>query len=149
MTFQIRSGKKSDALACVDILRNWADETAWMAEMGELEPMQAFWMDIFEEDLVWVAEIDERIVGFCTRGVDDGADNIGALYVIAEARGAGIGKRLLDMAKKDRDWITVWAYEKNERARKFYKREGLVEISREIEKSSNLVNIEHRWKRPI
>lgn len=148
MSVLIRTGKKSDAIACVDILRAWADETPWMAELDDLEPMQAFWMDIFETDLVWVAEIEGRIVGFCTRGVDDGSDNIGALYVVAELRSSGIGKRLLDMAKQDRDWITVWAYEKNVRAINFYKREGLIEISREVEKSSNLMNIEHRWHRP-
>lgn len=148
MSVLIRTGKKSDAIACVDILRAWADETPWMTEFYDLEPMQAFWMDIFETDLVWVAEIEGRIVGFCTRGVDDGSDNIGALYVVAELRSSGIGKRLLDMAKQDRDWITVWAYEKNVRAINFYKREGLIEISREVEKSSNLMNIEHRWHRP-
>ena len=83
--------------------------------------------------------------GFCTR--DD--DSIGALYVATEVRSTGIGKRLLDMAKADRDWITVWAYEKNTDALRFYRREGLVEVSRAIENESNLMNVEHRWTRPI
>ena len=115
-----------------------------MADLDDLQPMQAFWSDIFATDLVWVAQMGDRIAGFCTR--DD--DNIGALYVVAEARNTGIGKRLLDTAKADRDWITVWAYEKNIHALRFYKREGLVEVSREIENESNLMNIEHRWTRP-
>jgi len=144
MTSHIRSGQQSDVVACVDILRDWADETTWMAELDALQPMQAFWSDLFETDLVWVAETGDRVTGFCTR--DD--DNIGALYVAAEARSTGIGKRLLDMAKADRDWITVWAYEKNIDALRFYRREGLVEVSRAIEKESNLMNIEHRWTRP-
>ncbi|MEP3275782.1 MAG: GNAT family N-acetyltransferase [Stappiaceae bacterium] len=144
MTPLIRPGQQSDVVACVDILRDWAEETPWMAELDERQPMQAFWSDLFKSDLVWIAETGDRIVGFCTRD----EDNIGALYVVAEARSTGIGKRLLDMAKADRDWITVWAYEKNIHALKFYKREGLVELSREIEKESNLMNIEHRWTRP-
>ncbi|TQV69851.1 GNAT family N-acetyltransferase [Denitrobaculum tricleocarpae] len=144
MTPHIRPGQQSDVVACVDILRDWADETLWMAELDDLQPMQAFWRDLFETDLVWVAEMGDRIVGFCTR--DD--DNIGALYVVAEARRTGIGKRLLDMAKADRDWITVWVYEKNIHALRFYKREGLLEVSREIEHESNLMNIEHRWTNP-
>jgi hypothetical protein len=49
------------------------------------------------------------------------------------------------MAKADREWMTVWAYEENPRARKFYRREGCVEISREIEEGTGLVDIEHRW----
>jgi len=144
MTPHIRSGQQSDVVACVDILRDWADETPWMAELDDLQPMQAFWSGLFETDLVWVAEMGDRIAGFCTRD----NDNIGALYVVAEARSTGIGKRLLDMAKAHRDWITVWAYEKNIHALRFYKREGLVEVSREIENESNLMNIEHRWTKP-
>ena len=106
--------------------------------------MEADWDDLFETNLVWVAEIEDHIVGFCTR--DD--DNIGALYVAKEVRSAGIGKRLLDLAKADRDWITVWAYEKNKHALRFYKREGLIEICREIEEETNLINIEYRWTKP-
>ncbi len=119
-----------------------------MAGLDDLKPMQDFWIDIFKNDLVWVAETHDRIVGFCTRGVDDGPDNIGALYVVSEVRSTGIGKGLLDKAKQNRDWITVWAYEKNSDALRFYKREGLVEICREIETDSGLMNIEHRWTKP-
>lgn len=144
MTPHFRSGQTTDVVACVDILRDWAEETPWMAELDERGSMQAFWRDIFETDKVWVAQTGSRIVGFCTR--DD--DNIGALYVIAGERSTGIGKRLLDLAKADRDWITVWAYEKNKDALRFYHREGLVELKREIEVESNLMNIEHRWTNP-
>jgi GNAT superfamily N-acetyltransferase len=147
MTYHIRTGNKSDAIACVDILRTWAAETPWMAELDDLKPMQDFWIDIFEHDLVWVAEGQGRILGFCTRGIEDVPDNIGALYVVSELRSSGIGRRLLDKAKENRDWITVWAYEKNVDALRFYKREGLVEVSREVEEGSNLMNIEHRWVR--
>lgn len=144
MNLHIRTGQQSDVIACVDILRDWAEETPWMAELDERKPMQVFWSDLFETDLVWVAEIQDHIVGFCTRS----DDNIGALYVVAEVRSTGIGKRLLDMAKENRNWITVWAYEANKHALSFYKREGLIEIRREIEAESNLMNIEHRWTKP-
>ena len=105
--------------------------------------MVADWSDFFETNLVWVAEIKDHIVGFCTR--DD--DNIGALYVAKKARSACIGKQLLDLAKADRDWITVWTYEENKHALRFYAREGLIEICREIENETNLMNIEHRWSK--
>jgi len=67
---------------------------------------------------------------------------------VSEARSTGIGKRLLDKAKQNRDWIAVWAYEKNSDALRLYKREGLVEICRETESESNLMNVEHRWTKP-
>ncbi len=141
----IRSGRQTDVEACVKILSDWVGETPWHDPLVEHQEMVADWGDFFETNLVWVAEVEGRIVGFCTR--DD--DNIGALYVAKEARGAGIGKHLLDAAKADRDWITVWTYEKNIHALNFYKREGLIEVSREIEDETNLMNVEHRWTKPI
>ena len=144
MTLHIRSGQQSDVAACVKIISDWVDETPWHGPLVEHQEMMADWSDFFETELVWVAEIDDRIVGFCSRS----DDNIGSLYVAAEARSTGVGKRLLDMAKADRDWITVWAYEMNKQALKFYAREGLIEVSREIEDETNLMNIEHRWTRP-
>lgn len=140
---RIRSGQQSDVVACVRIISDWVDETPWMPPLVEHQEMVSGWSDFFKTEQVWVAELEGRIVGFCTRG----EDNIGALYVATEERRKGIGKHLLDMAKADRDWITVWAYEKNELALSFYTREGLIEICREIEEETDLMNIEHRWTR--
>lgn len=114
-----------------------------MAPLDDRAPMIAFWTEVFQIEQAWVAEQDGTIVGFCTRD----ADNIGGLYVATARRSTGIGKRLLDAAKAERDWITVWAYALNSRARDFYRREGLVEISREVEPESGLMNVEHRWVR--
>ncbi|MEM8554490.1 MAG: GNAT family N-acetyltransferase [Pseudomonadota bacterium] len=144
MTLNIRSGQQSDVPGCVDILRAWAEETPWMPLSYPRCSMREFWSALFKTDFVWVAEVDGRVVGFCIRN----DDNIGALYVASDLRNRGIGKRLLDMAKANRDWITVWAYDQNEHARRFYQREGLLEVSREVEEGSNLMNIEHRWVRP-
>ena len=144
MTYQIRSGQQSDVVACVDILCAWVNETPWIFDPRTPDEQVLIWREFFRHDLAWVAESEDRIIGFCSRG----DDNINALYVAADWRCRSIGRGLLDMAKADRDWITVWAYEKNTTARKFYKKEGLVEISREIEEGSNLVDIEHRWTKP-
>lgn len=143
MTYSFRPGHPSDATACAQIIRDWGGETPWMAPLDDLEPMAASWRDLLRADMAWVAEKEGRVFGFCVR--ED--DNITGLYVAQAARCCGVGKRLLDLAKADRDWITVWAYEANTQARKFYRREGLVEICREIENESNLMNVEHRWTR--
>lgn len=140
----IRSGRSSDVEACVKILCDWVDESPWHGPLNKWEKLLVYWRELFENKLVWVAETNGRVVGFCVRG----DDNIFALYVSAEARNKGIGKLLLDAAKADRDWITVWAYEQNPHALRFYRREGLVEVSREFEDGSNLTDIEHRWTKP-
>jgi len=107
---------------------------------------QSFWAELLTKDFGYVAHDQGRVVGFCSR--ED--DNVSGLFILKEARGCGIGKRLLDLAKADRDWITVWAYEANTGARKFYHREGLVEIKRELEEfddGNSLMDVEHRWTR--
>lgn len=115
-----------------------------MPSPDERQELVAYWSAVFENDLAWVAEMGGRIVGFCTRS----EELVGALYVVPEARGAGIGKQLLDLAKANSNGIILWAYERNKHARKFYKREGLIEVSREIEEETNLMEIKHRWTKP-
>ncbi len=143
-TVRYRTGTSSDASACAQIIRDWGDETPWIDDLDPIEPLTTFWRGVFEQDPVWVAEGEDGIVGFCTR--ED--EFITGLYVAHEARNRGVGKRLLDLAKEGRDWIIVWSYELNPEARRFYRREGLVEICREMEDGSNLMNVEHRWTRP-
>ena len=144
MTSQIRPAKPSDAIACAQIIRDWGDETPWMVPLDDLEPMAASWKDLLTPGMAWVATRGDQVVGFCVR--ED--DNITGLYIAKSARSQGVGKRLLDLAKENRDWITVWAYALNTEALRFYRREGLVEICREPEPDSNLMNVEHRWVRP-
>ncbi len=144
MTYSFRAGKPSDALACAQIIRDWGDESPWLDPLDELQPLAAFWCEVFRKDTVWIAEKNDTIVGFCVR--ED--EFICGLYVAREARNHGLGKQLLDLAKEGRDRIVVWAYEANEQARKFYRREGLIEICREVEDGTGLMNVEHRWTGP-
>ncbi|AUH32492.1 GNAT family N-acetyltransferase [Paracoccus tegillarcae] len=146
MNYVFRLAVPSDAEACSQIIQDWGDETPWMVPLDNLAPMKEFWSFIFEEEIGWVAHRNGQILGFCART----EDNITGLYVAKKARGKGLGKALLDLAKEDQQWITVWAYEKNEDARRFYRREGLIEIGREMEvfeDGSSLMDIEHRWTR--
>ena len=146
-TFRCRPATRADAVACAKIIREWGAETQWMSPLDDLQPMADSWRDLLGSDTAWVAETEARVVGFCVRE----ADNITGLYVASGSRNSGIGKALLDLAKSNRESITVWAYEKNERARKFYRREGFVEVGRELDEEderSELIYIEHRWIRP-
>lgn len=145
MSVRIRPSQASDVRARVEILREWDGETPWLTDLNPLPQLLEFWGGVFAHETVWVAEDDGCVAGFCWRE-DDGT--IGALYVATAARGAGLGKRLLDRAKEGCPRITVWAYQKNAAALRFYAREGLVQICCEPEEGTGLINIEHRWTRP-
>lgn len=78
-----------------------------------------------QEDEVWVAEIDGRVVGYLRltpTWLDD-------LYVAPPHTGVGLGSALLDLAKSLRpDGFCLWVFEENLPARAFYRRHGLVEL---------------------
>ena len=57
-------------------------------------------------------------------GLDPEGDYIAGLFVASEAQAQGIGKQLLDYAKSLRSQLTLRVYQQNERALRFYQREG-------------------------
>lgn len=145
MVLKLRLAEARDGRSCAKIVRDWGLETPWLGPVNDFEEMVDWWTGCLAHvETSWVCEEKANVVGFCVRQ----DDNITGLYVSRGARSRGVGKRLLDRAKVDRDWITVWAYERNPRARKFYRREGCAEISREIEEGTALIDVEHRWTRP-
>ena len=83
------------------------------------------------QDLIFVRQlIATRVVrmeasgaGFLAR--QDG--ELDALYLAPHARGKGLGKALLDEAKAAEEMLTLWAFQANVGARRFYAREGFVE----------------------
>ncbi len=79
-----------------------------------------------ERDL-WVAEAGGVVVGVL---VLDGPE-LDQLYVAPGETSNGIGRALLDHAKARRpDGLALWVFESNVGARRFYEREGFVEVDR-------------------
>ena len=149
MAYRFRDALPSDAIECVKILRDYFDQTHWLPDSHDLDErssMERWWGEHFQDEMAWVAENNGVIIGFCSRQRSN--NNISALYVVPESRNEGVGKQLLDLAKENCNQIIVWAFELNHDARKFYQREGLVEIGREIDEDLNIVDIEHHWTRP-
>jgi GNAT superfamily N-acetyltransferase len=84
---------------------------------------------------VWLAERDGALLGFAstTPSRDPGAGTstgeLGALYVRKEIAGSGIAAALLAWATKDLHTrgfhpLTLWVFETNARARRFYEKHG-------------------------
>jgi ribosomal protein S18 acetylase RimI-like enzyme len=73
----------------------------------------------------WVAVDGARIVAMLT--LDDGS--VEQLYVAPDRLGAGLGRRLLDLAKeRSPAGLSLYTFQVNERARRFYERNGFVAV---------------------
>jgi GNAT superfamily N-acetyltransferase len=72
---------------------------------------------------VWVAEVSGAIAGILV--LED--DWIDQLYVDPERTSAGVGARLLALAKERRPGgLQLWTFQSNHGARRFYERHGFL-----------------------
>ena len=69
---------------------------------------------------VYVYEYDTEIQGFI--GLND--EYVEGIFVSGEMQSQGIGARLLNYIKNNRDKLSLSVYQKNSRAISFYQREG-------------------------
>ena len=117
---KLRDAGAADAPVLARVLGDWIRATAWMPKLHTKA-----------QDLIFVRQlIATRVVrmeasgaGFLAR--QDG--ELDALYLAPHARGKGLGKALLDEAKAAEEMLTLWAFQANVGARRFYAREGFVE----------------------
>ncbi|WP_152092854.1 MULTISPECIES: GNAT family N-acetyltransferase [Rhizobium] len=81
-----------------------------------------FWSAVvFKDCEIWGAEEEGgRLVGVIAF-LEDWIDQ---LYVLPEAQGRGIGSRLLDIAKSAYPQLSLWTFQRNEPARRFYLKHG-------------------------
>lgn len=94
------------------------------------------------EVYVYMDECKNRIEGFA--GLDQ--EYIAGIFVRKEARSEGIGKALLDFVKEKKQELTLNVYRKNERAVRFYEREGFHIIERTTDESTGEKEYLMRWK---
>lgn len=94
----------------------------------EEEPRAVRWAAIIEDDVtdVFVAEVDDRIVGWATssNGRDEDAPvkrELEGIYVLRDVYGAGAGQLLLDAAVGESP-AYLWMLDDNPRAEAFYRR---------------------------
>jgi GNAT superfamily N-acetyltransferase len=117
----IRRAEAGDAAWCARVLGDWARETGWMPILHSREEDLGFLQGLIARAEVFVAE-----GGFLARE----GEEVLALYLAPEARRQGVGKALLDAAKEGQERLTLWAFQRNGGALRFYAREGFVEVER-------------------
>ncbi len=109
-----------------------------------------YWKEHYEEvkyailnTKVYVYEKDNKILGFI--GIIDGY--IAGIFVKDGMQGNGIGKILIDTCKKDSNELTLNVYEQNEKAFKFYLREGFYIVSKNIDNDTKENELCMEWKK--
>jgi ribosomal protein S18 acetylase RimI-like enzyme len=82
---------------------------------------------LLREFEVWVAQVEERLVGFLALMPPD---QLGHLYLSGEHTGHGLGSRLLAVAKQRfPEGIQLYAFQSNTQALRFYERHGFVPVA--------------------
>lgn len=145
MSVTLRPARSTDAGATGQILHDFARENDWMPELHSCAETIAFCGTMIDRDWVTVAECDSVVIGFLA--LIDG--EIQSLYLAQTARGQGVGKRLLDHAKARRSRLSLYAFEANQGALRFYQRNGFAEVSRSDGSGNdeNLPDIKYVWQR--
>lgn len=71
---------------------------------------------------------------------------IGALFVDNNSQGNGIGKKLLDFAKEEYKSLSLAVYKENEKALKFYLREGFSIVKEQVNEYSKRLELMMEYK---
>jgi ribosomal protein S18 acetylase RimI-like enzyme len=129
----LRPGHSKDAVAIGDV---WFD--SWMSTkptnpiVTNADLVKRAYNELAGRWEVTIVEADHKVIGFLA--VAPAEQRLDQLYVAPSAQRRGIGAELLTVAKRRFPggfWLKVDG--RNERARKFYEREGLTLARTEIE----------------
>ena len=97
------------------------------------------------EVYVYTDEYKNEIEGFV--GLDQ--EYIAGIFVRKEARSKGIGKALLDFVKGKKQELTLNVYQKNERAVRFYEREGFLILEKKEDETTGEKEYLMGWQRNL
>lgn len=91
---------------------------------------------------VYVYEDNNKILGFV--GLND--DYLAGIFICQDVQSKGICKQLIDFVKGIKEQINLSVYQKNERAIKFYQREGFAIVSENIDCHTNEKEYSMTWR---
>jgi ribosomal protein S18 acetylase RimI-like enzyme len=143
----IRPARSQDMAACAAIMNNWIDETDWMPRVHTHEAVVRYYQqDVFTQRKVLVMDAANTIAGMAVLDIKD--HMVTALYVARNFRNQGVGKMLLEKSKAELgDRVSLWTFQANVGAQKFYAREGFEEINRtDGDNEEGLPDILMEWR---
>jgi GNAT superfamily N-acetyltransferase len=119
---RLRRGELEDVGTVARMMRSTYDRMDYIPRLHTPEEDLAYIGGLFGEREIWVAENDAGVVGFAILS----ADELMQMHVDPDEQNAGIGSALLARAKERRPaGFTLWTFQRNVGARRFYERHGL------------------------
>lgn len=104
------------------MMRATYDRMTYIPRLHTPEEDLAYIAGLFADCEVWVANDGDGVLGFAILS----PDQLFQIHVDPDEQNKGIGGRLLAQAKKRRAaGFSLWVFQKNEGARRFYERHGL------------------------
>lgn len=141
---EVRRAEPRDVPGMASIVNQWIDDTEWMLRDLPAQKIENSLEEGLSQREIWV--VGDPVQGYLSLEMEKA--HIWGFYC-AET-GAGIGKKLLDEAKKGREFLSLNTHVPNKRAQQFYLREGFKPVGDLDEgKPSTLVSLEERQKTGI
>ncbi|MGY3312887.1 ribosomal protein S18 acetylase RimI-like enzyme [Peribacillus simplex] len=127
----------------VKMWRDSKEQAIGQKEIHSFENHVYFLNNILPEQFqINLALIDDRVVGM----IASNETEISQLYIHIDYQGIGIGQTLLDKIKaKSSGRLTIYTFEVNENAQRFYEKNGFKIIGRGHENEENLPDIQYEW----
>jgi ribosomal protein S18 acetylase RimI-like enzyme len=128
-TVLIRPARRRDADAVAEVFIASFDTLTFLPKLYTNEETIDFVATVvMSEQEVLVAEEEGTIVGFLALGHGDTLEH---LYVHPDFQGRGVGSALLERAKERLSGgFSLWVFQQNVQARRFYERHGLTLVER-------------------
>lgn len=121
---ELRRATKKDSGEFAAIVHNWMSETKDIPQLHTKENLEKMIAQAIPEREVWLIGIPTK--GYISLNIQ--TFQVTGLYI--SNPGDGLGKKLLDKIKTNRKYLHLWSHTFNQRAHKFYIREGFKMIGR-------------------
>ena len=127
----------------VSMWRDSKERAIGQEEIHDLESHLYFLNSVLLKGyMIHVAWLDQKVVGMIAYNEKE----INQLYIHVDYQGMGIGRILLELAKEQSSGrLTLYTFEVNEKAKRFYERNGFTIIGRGHENEENLPDIQYEW----
>jgi GNAT superfamily N-acetyltransferase len=123
----IRRARTEESDAIAELFERSHSTQEFLPHVHTIDEHRAFFAQRIAEDHVWAWDEDGVILGYM---ILRGDDELRHLYVEPSETRRGIGTALLDHAKRELPrGFTLWTFQENDGARRFYERNGLRAIA--------------------